>query len=63
MSPESDLERAALAILFQMVTNSTTTSNLSEDQIVDKAWKYAEFYMAERTKRREVAEAMKELEE
>jgi hypothetical protein len=62
MSPESDLERAALAILFQMVTNSTTTSNLSEDQIVDKAWKYAEFYMVERTKRREVAEAMKELE-
>lgn len=61
MSPESDLERAALAILFQMVTNSTTTSNLSEDQIVDKAWKYAEFYMVERTKRREVAEAMKEL--
>ncbi len=58
MSPESDLERAALAILFQMVTNSTTTSNLSEDQIVDKAWKYAEFYMVERTKRREVAEAI-----
>ena len=61
MSPESDLERAALAILFQMVTNSTTTSNLSEDQIVDKAWKYAEFYMAERTRRREAVEATKEL--
>lgn len=63
MISESELEALSLLLLSQMVTNPTTTHALEEDKIVEKAWKYAELYMAERTKRREVAEAMKELDE
>ncbi len=58
----SELERISLSILKQMVTNPTTTDRLDMDALVGKAWKYAEVYLAEREKRREIAEVMKELE-
>lgn len=63
MEDQPELESMAMAILLRMVTNPTTTHALEEDKIVEKAWRYAELYVAERTKRRAVAEAMKELEE
>lgn len=63
MEDQPELESMAMAILLRMVTNPTTTQYLDEDKIVEKAWRYAELYVAEKTKRREVAEAMKELDE